>query len=111
MVPSQPGASPLDRTEKRKAISNEAGVHKKQSHDARRTAGALMAARAIDLRAAQKMPGHAQVTTTEYYSVIASQLVQEAGNRLGSSFAAKTGELRPTPMSEQGPCSSEERRP
>ncbi|GAB2868482.1 hypothetical protein GCM10022221_81760 [Actinocorallia aurea] len=45
-----------------------------------------MAAQGIHVRVIQEMLGHARVTTTERYTVIASQLVQDAGNRLGSAL-------------------------
>ncbi|WP_460309048.1 tyrosine-type recombinase/integrase [Actinocorallia aurea] len=79
----------MDRTEdwkEWKAILHQAGVHNGRLHDARHTAGALMAAQGIHVRVIQEMLGHARVTTTERYTVIASQLVQDAGNRLGSAL-------------------------
>lgn len=89
VVFSQPNGRPLDRTEdwkEWKALLKRAEVHDGRLHDARHTAGSLLAAQGVHIRVIQDILGHARVTTTERYTVIASQQVQDAGERLGSAL-------------------------
>lgn len=71
LVFSQRNGRPLDRTEDWKAwkaLLQEAGVRDGRLHDARHTAGSLLAAQGVYIRVIQEILGHARVTTTQRYT-------------------------------------------
>lgn len=86
LVFCQRNGRPLDRTEDWKAwkaLLKRAGVHDGRLHDARHTAGSLLAAQGVHIRVIQDILGHARVTTTERYTLVASPQVLDAGERIG----------------------------
>ncbi|WP_211245718.1 tyrosine-type recombinase/integrase [Actinomadura oligospora] len=85
----QPNGRPLDRTEDWKAwkaLLQRAGVHDGRLHDARHTAGSLLAAQNVHIRVIQDILGHARVTTTQRYVTPPQELVQDAGQRMGGAL-------------------------
>ncbi|GAA4059940.1 site-specific integrase [Actinomadura miaoliensis] len=94
LVFCQRNGRPLDRTEDWKAwkaLLRRAGVHDGRLHDARHTAGALLAAQGIHIRVIQDILGHARVTTTERYTVVAEPQVRDAAARLGGALWGTSG--------------------
>lgn len=89
LVFCQRNGRPLDRTEDWKAwkaLLKRAGVHDGRLHDARHTAGSLLAAQGVHIRVIQDILGHARVTTTERYTLVSSPQVQDASQRIGSAL-------------------------
>ncbi|MFC9972082.1 tyrosine-type recombinase/integrase [Spirillospora sp. NPDC127200] len=87
-VGSSASATGVPWTERKawKALLQRAGVHDGRLHDARHTAGSLLAAQGVHIQVIQEILGHARVTTTERYTVVLEGLVQDAGARLGGAL-------------------------
>jgi len=60
---------PHDDWDEWKALLAEAGITKDaRLHDARHTSGTLVGEQHVDLHVIQRIPGHAQVSTTRIYT-------------------------------------------
>ena len=80
---------PVDRSEdwrQWKSLLRTAGVREGRLHDARHTAATLLVEQGVHTRTVQEVLGHARVTTTERYTHVASPLVEDAADRMGSAI-------------------------
>jgi integrase len=89
LVFAQPDGSPVDPRQdwaEWKELLREAGVREVRVHDVRHTAGTLLVAQGVHIRAVQEILGHSDVRTTESYTHVASEIAREAAARMGRAL-------------------------
>jgi site-specific recombinase XerD len=89
LVFAQPDGRPIDPRrdwEEWKTILREAGVREVRVHDMRHTAGTLLVAQGVHIRAVQEILGHSDVRTTQGYTHISSEVARDAAQRMGSAL-------------------------
>ena len=69
-----------------KTILREAGVREVRVHDMRHTAGTLLVAQGVHIRAVQEILGHSDVRTTQGYTHIGSEVARDAARRMDSAL-------------------------
>ena len=67
-------------------LLDSAGVREARVHDARHTAATLMLAQGIDIRVVQQILGHSQLSQTQRYTHVTSELVRHAADRMGEAL-------------------------
>jgi site-specific recombinase XerD len=89
LVFAQPDGSPIDPRrdwEDWKDLIRAAGVRDVRVHDVRHTAGTLLVAQGVHIRAVQEILGHSDVRTTEGYTHVASEIARDAATRMGRAL-------------------------
>jgi integrase len=89
LVFAQPDGSPVDPRQdwaEWKELLREAGVREVRVHDVRHTAGTLLVAQGVHIRAVQEILGHSDVRTTEGYTHVASEIARDAAARMGRAL-------------------------
>ncbi len=69
-----------------KQLLRGAGVREVRVHDTRHTAGTLLVAQGVHIRAIQEILGHSDVRTTQGYTHISSEVARDAAQRMGSAL-------------------------
>lgn len=69
-----------------KQLLREAGVREVRVHDMRHTAGTLLVAQGVHIRAVQEILGHSDVRTTQGYTHVSSEVARDAAARMGSAL-------------------------
>lgn len=69
-----------------KDVLRSAGVREVRVHDVRHTAGTLLVAQGVHIRAVQEILGHSDVRTTEGYTHVASEIARDAAARMGRAL-------------------------
>lgn len=59
-------------------------------HDVRHTAGTLLVAQGVHIRAVQEILGHSDVRTAEGYTHVASEIARDAAARMGRALGGPT---------------------
>jgi site-specific recombinase XerD len=62
------------------------GVREARVHDARHTAATLLLAQGIDIRVVQQILGHSQLSQTQRYTHVTSELVKHAADQMGKAL-------------------------
>lgn len=89
LVFTQPDGRPIDPRrdwQEWKHILRETGVHEVRIHDTRHTAGSLLNAQGVHIRAVQEILGHSDVRTTQGCTHVGSEVAREAARRMGSAL-------------------------
>lgn len=89
LVFAQPDGSPIDPRRdwaEWKELLREAGVREVRVHEFRHTAGTLLVAQGVHIRAVQEILGHSDVRTTEGYTHVASEIARDAAARMGRAL-------------------------
>jgi len=89
LVFAEPDGSPIDQKADWKewdALLTDAGVRQIRIHDMRHTAGTLLVAQGVHIRAVQEILGHSDVRTTEGYTHVASDTARDAAARMDSAL-------------------------
>jgi len=89
LVFAQPDGSPVDARQdwaEWKELLREAGVREVRVYDVRHTAGTLLVAQGVHIRAVQEILGHSDVRTTEGYTHVASEIARDAAARMGRAL-------------------------
>ncbi len=87
LVFTQPNGRPLDPRrdwDEWKELLKTAGVRDVRVHDGRHTAGTLLIAQGVHIRAVQEILGHSDVRTTQGYTHVASEVARDAAQRMGA---------------------------
>ncbi|GGN40308.1 integrase [Actinoplanes campanulatus] len=69
-----------------KALLSAAGVPESRLHDARHTAGTMMAALGVPLQVVQEVLGHSDLRTARRYVHVASEMARAATERIGGAL-------------------------
>lgn len=69
-----------------KELLTSAGVREVRVHDTRHTAGTLLIAQGVHIRAVQEILGHSDVRTTQGYTHVSSEVARDAAERMGSAL-------------------------
>ena len=69
-----------------KTILRAAEVREVRVHDMRHTAGRLLVAQGVHIRAVQEILGHSDVRTTQGYTHIGSEVARDAARRMDSAL-------------------------
>ncbi len=77
---------PRDDWEDWRLLLGEAGVREARVHDARHTAATLLLEQGINVRVVQQILGHSQLSQTQRYTHVTSELVQHAATRIGDAL-------------------------
>lgn len=67
-------------------LLREAEVREARVHDARHTAATLMLAHGSDIRVVQQILGHSQLSQTQRYTHVASELIEHAADQMGEAL-------------------------
>lgn len=89
LVFAQPDGSPIDPRRdwtEWQELTSAAGVRNVRVHDVRHTAGTLLVAQGVHIRAVQEILGHSDVRTTEGYTHVASEIARDAAARMGRAL-------------------------
>ncbi|MBW0091435.1 site-specific integrase [Pseudonocardia sp. KRD-184] len=89
LVFAQPDGSPIDPRRDWtdwQELTSAAGVRNVRVHDVRHTAGTLLVAQGVHIRAVQEILGHSDVRTTEGYTHVASEIARDAAARMGRAL-------------------------
>lgn len=89
LVFARPDGSAIDPRrdwEEWKELIAAAGVRDVRVHDVRHTAGTLLVAQGVHIRAVQEILGHSDVRTTEGYTHVASEIARDAAARMGRAL-------------------------
>jgi site-specific recombinase XerD len=78
--------SPEDDREDWLAVLDEAGVRLVRVHDARHTAASLLLAQGVHIRVVQQILGHSQISQTQRYTHVTSELVEHAAARMSEAL-------------------------
>ncbi|AOS61145.1 tyrosine-type recombinase/integrase [Actinoalloteichus hymeniacidonis] len=92
LVFCQPNGRPIDHRkdwEEWGELLRAAGVRYVRPHDARHTAGTLLAEQGVHVRTIQAILGHSDVRTTEGYTHVSSQMTRDAAELMGSALWAE----------------------
>ena len=77
-------------------LLKEAGVREARVHDARHTAATLLLEQGVGIRVVQQILGHSQVSQTERYTHVTTQLGRDAAQRMaGALWDPATPQLQP----------------
>jgi site-specific recombinase XerD len=68
------------------ALLAEAGVRQVRVHDARHTAATLLLAQGIHIRVVQQILGHSQISQTQRYTHVTSELIEHAASRMSEAL-------------------------
>lgn len=68
------------------ALLKAADVREARVHDARHTAATLLLSQGIDIRVAQQILGHSQLSQTQRYAHVTPALIQHAADRMGETL-------------------------
>jgi integrase len=82
----RPGGRPTPGLGEWKELLAAAGVRDVRVHDGRHTAGTLLIAQGIHIRAVQEILGHSDVRTTEGYTHVGSDVARGAAVRMGRAL-------------------------
>lgn len=72
-------------------LLNAAGVPAHRLHDARHTAGTVMAALGVPIQVVQELLGHSGLPVTRRYVHVASEMARDATERMGSAMLKRRG--------------------
>jgi site-specific recombinase XerD len=72
-----------------------AGVRKARVHDARHTAATLLLEQGVGIRVVQQILGHSQVSQTERYTHVTTQLGRDAAGRMAAALRDPAAQLQP----------------
>lgn len=89
LVFTQPNGRPVDPRrdwDEWKELLQAAGVRDVRVHDGRHTAGTLLIAQGVHIRAVQEILGHSDVRTTQGYTHVASEVARDAAQRMGAAL-------------------------
>ena len=100
LVFSTPTGSPIDSRSDWAdwhELLKEAGVRKARVHDARDTAATLLLEQGVGIRVVQQILGHSQVSQTERYTHVTTQLGKDAAARMAGALwrQATSAQLQP----------------
>jgi site-specific recombinase XerD len=68
------------------ALLKQAGVRRVRVHDARHTAATLLLAQGIHIRVVQQILGHSQISQTQRYTHVTSELIENAAARMSEAL-------------------------
>ncbi|HEX9541484.1 MAG TPA: tyrosine-type recombinase/integrase, partial [Streptosporangiaceae bacterium] len=68
------------------ALLSAADVREARVHDARHTAATLLLEQGIDIRVVQQILGHSQLSQTQRYTHVTTELTQDAADRMGKAL-------------------------
>jgi len=68
------------------ALLGAADVREARVHDARHTAATLLLEQGIDIRVVQQILGHSQLSQTQRYTHVTTELTQDAADRMGKAL-------------------------
>lgn len=68
------------------ALLAQAGVRPARVHDARHTAATLLLEQGIDIRVVQQILGHSQLSQTERYTHVTTELSRHAAERMSDAL-------------------------
>ncbi|MER5672778.1 tyrosine-type recombinase/integrase [Pseudonocardia alni] len=89
LVFAEPDGSAIDQKADWKewdALLSAAEVRQIRIHDMRHTAGTLLVAQGVHIRAVQEILGHSDVRTTEGYAHVASEIARDAAARMDTAL-------------------------
>jgi len=89
LVFCQPNGRPIDtRTDWQdwKDLLAEAGVRDARVHDGRHTAATLLLEQGVDVRVVHQILGHSQLSQTQRYTHVTSELAKDATDRMGDAL-------------------------
>jgi Phage integrase family len=72
-----------------------AGVREARVHDARHTAATLLLEQGVGIRVVQQILGHSQVSQTERYTHVTTQLGRDAAERMSGALWSPAAQLQP----------------
>ncbi len=89
-------------------LLDESHVHAARVHDARHTAATLLLEQGIDIRVVQQILGHSQLSQTERYTHVTSQLGQLAAERMATALWGPENQLQPELQPETRPRAAQD---